>query len=284
MTMRTDTWMPLFIGDYLADTMHLTAEEHGAYLLLIMHYWRTGEPIKNDKNLIKNIAKVSIKKLENVLKFFEEKEGFLHHKRIDEELSNSLERKQKAVNKAKLAAEKRWGNKDAPSNATSIGQAMHEECPSPSSSPTTIVVLTDDEDKAREQKIKIPEEERIKIFREISGKIQDEIKGALPINTQRVHAWIDAGADEDLIIETIRTVMAKRNNEPVNSLKYFDSAIATAIYNKTKPLNMEQANVNETNRRSTQKDGYTKPSPRSQTDRIINGINRIAEKYSVSDS
>lgn len=42
-------YIQLYIADYLADTAHLTCEEHGAYLLLIFNYWQTGKPIRKDR-------------------------------------------------------------------------------------------------------------------------------------------------------------------------------------------------------------------------------------------
>lgn len=57
MTGRPDAYIPLYIGDYLADTTHLSTLEHGAYLLLLFHYWSKGSVSKggglpdNDRTL-----------------------------------------------------------------------------------------------------------------------------------------------------------------------------------------------------------------------------------------
>jgi len=86
---RTDAWMPLYIGDYLADTMHLNAQEHGAYLLLLMHYWRNG-PLLDDDKVLAGICRTSKTTWERhiataVRAFFVHENGRLHQKRMDVE-------------------------------------------------------------------------------------------------------------------------------------------------------------------------------------------------------
>lgn len=124
-------WMPLFVGDYLADTKLLSTEEHGAYLLLIMHCWEAGS-FPDDDKIICRITGLSAykwrKHRENILKFFAKFfenncEKFYHPKveRVRErQQAKSLQR----VEKAREAANRRWGLSDprtkmahAPSNA-----------------------------------------------------------------------------------------------------------------------------------------------------------------------
>lgn len=133
---KTDIWMPLYIGDYLAATTRLNTEQHGAYLLLIMDYWRNGPPPDNDV-ILAQICRMSADAWSNtksiVLAFFEHVDGHLIHARIEGEKAASISKKEGATAKAAAAAAKRWG-KDASSNAPGNQQAMPKPCPSPSPS------------------------------------------------------------------------------------------------------------------------------------------------------
>lgn len=81
--------MPLYVGDYLADTGHLTTVEHGAYLLLIMHYWRVGSLPVDDAKLAR-IARMTATEWRKVRKtiaaFFDDD---WKHARIEFEMTES---------------------------------------------------------------------------------------------------------------------------------------------------------------------------------------------------
>jgi len=44
-------WFKLYIGDYQRDTADLSLAEHGAYLLMLQHYYATGKPLPTGKAL-----------------------------------------------------------------------------------------------------------------------------------------------------------------------------------------------------------------------------------------
>lgn len=88
---RTSIWMPLYIGDYLADTIGLTLSEHGAYLLSLMKYWRKGEALTPSE-----LQEVCGKEIDRVGRFYIMHHGRWHHKRVDEELVKAMARSKAA--------------------------------------------------------------------------------------------------------------------------------------------------------------------------------------------
>lgn len=109
---RADLWMPFYVGDYLADTMHLTRDQHGGYLLLIMAYWRNGGPLPDDDELLRGITKSTKfiwKSLRPILvNFFTINSGLWHHKRIDAEILEARNRSDIRSAAGKTGAQARW--------------------------------------------------------------------------------------------------------------------------------------------------------------------------------
>lgn len=118
--------MPLFIGDYLGDTMHLSTTEHGAYLLLIMHYWRTGKPLPDGDEALSRIARLPREQWDSmapvIRAFFDAAQAdgcaVLTHSRVEEELTDAVTKYESRKAGGQRAAAARKGTKSSTPDAT----------------------------------------------------------------------------------------------------------------------------------------------------------------------
>lgn len=133
-----ESYMPLWIADYLADTQHLTRDEHGAYLLLLMAYWRKGEPLADDDRKLAAIANASPaewRKLRPVLaEFFQVADGVWTQKRVEAELTRAKAIRAKRAEAGAKGAGGRWQSDSKPM-ANAMANASQNDAISPSPSP-----------------------------------------------------------------------------------------------------------------------------------------------------
>jgi len=122
-------WMPMYWGDYLADTGHLTMAQHGAYLLLIAHYWQHGG-LPTDTRRLQRIAKCPNnywkKTWEEIQPFFSlqvNKFGSLEvkHKRIDRELEKASTI---ALKRQVYGAKGGWANRGKTNQERNYGKQL----------------------------------------------------------------------------------------------------------------------------------------------------------------
>jgi len=115
-------WMPLYIGDYLGDTTHLTQGQHGAYMLLLMHYWQRGSlPAELEQCfcIAHAMDEQSKSNVSAVLsEFFRLEGGRYRQQRMDAELDKA----EKSYKRRAYAASKRWAN----AKHVQVADAMHE--------------------------------------------------------------------------------------------------------------------------------------------------------------
>lgn len=138
--MKTDIWMPLYVGDYLKDTMHLDAEGHGAYILLIIAYWNNGGPIPMDDDWLRTVSRVRetswMRVKGMVLPFFQVEGDKLRQKRVDEEIANAIEKQKSLSDRGRRGAEERWNAQAMLRQCSSNAQGMLADAPTPSQSPS----------------------------------------------------------------------------------------------------------------------------------------------------
>lgn len=113
-------WMPIYWGDYFRKTLHLSTEEHGAYLLLIGAYWERGKALPDDDIFFAQVTKLTKKKWKmvrpKISEFFDISEGLWTHHRVEKQLLDSCGR----IATASANAYARWGTPHMLPTTTSI--------------------------------------------------------------------------------------------------------------------------------------------------------------------
>lgn len=131
----TSLWYPRYVGDYKRKTSHLSMTEHGAYAMLMDHYYSTGNALPTSVPVLRRICSAfedhEVDALKSVLlKFFVLSGDSYHHERADEELakrSGISKKRRDAVN----SRPDRIGTNVGTNEDTSTTTSILEEPPTP---------------------------------------------------------------------------------------------------------------------------------------------------------
>jgi uncharacterized protein YdaU (DUF1376 family) len=226
-------WMPFYVADYLADTTHLTTQQHGAYVLLMLRYWATGS-IPNDDAQLAQIVRLDYAtwQIEKaiVLAFFR---ADLSHKRIEQELQKTA-----SIPRKRSASAKR--------RHTSKSEQQTESSPQKTSANAAQVQT---QTQTQSQKIGGGGDARARapLVTDAAMKVADEvahIAGIDPVHpppqwcgaAMHVSKWLREGWTRDVITVAAKTAMAKKRDGPPVSIRFFEHEIAREFARRSAPL------------------------------------------------
>lgn len=119
-------YFPFYPSDYLADTAHLTTEQHGAYLLMLITAWSRGGRLPDDPKKLARIARVSTRRwhliADDILEFFDAEGSDIISRRMERDYKKAVSKSKKRSASGKRGGDaKALKNKKAPlANATGL--------------------------------------------------------------------------------------------------------------------------------------------------------------------
>lgn len=227
--------LPLFVDAYLGDTTHLSTEEHGAYLLLLMAMWRRGGSIPDDDKDNARMVGLTVTKWRRMkprlMEFLDAKNGEISQKRLKKEWEFVQKRKQIAItNGAKGGRPPSSENNDLEKPTgflrdTENGQNENPQKSSLSPAPSLIPVST-----AQYSTWEGLEAE----LRKAAGWERETSPGLLVVGP--IAALLEAGADLKLdVLPTVRAKAPKARKRA--NWTYFVDAITDATRARTAARN-----------------------------------------------
>jgi uncharacterized protein YdaU (DUF1376 family) len=217
--------LPLFTDAWVADTKHLTRLERGTYHDLLVLMWRSPNcRVPNDdawlgKRLGMTPDEVKSELRPIIAEFIQSDGNWLMQKRLQKEFAWVSKNSKKRSDAAKA----RW-NKEK--------DACKSNAPIPNPIPTKI----DDGDEAREPLIS---SEAMDLADELAREVGHDPKFVPPAwcgAAGRIEMWFAEGWTRQIILETVRAVMARKRDGPPGSVQYFEKALAKAHAVNRKPL------------------------------------------------
>lgn len=219
--------MPMFVDAMLADTMHLTTEEFGAYHFILYATWRkNGDPLEDDAAMLARICRVSPavwRKLRPILvRFFDVSDGTWRQKRLEREWAYVAERAERAKANGKRGGRPKATEEEPKKNPVGSVRDTQEQStqPQPQSHKLTHV------SKTRAQILE-PEEKnrRFDLVRSAMNIHPDDTSwgGIKPW----LEMWEVRGAEfEADVLATMLSVMSKKlPTFTPNAMNYFDDAV-----------------------------------------------------------
>jgi uncharacterized protein YdaU (DUF1376 family) len=211
--------MQLYVSDFVGDTLHLTTEQIGAYMLILMAMWNAGGSLPADEAKIARVARLSVKKWRgiagDIMPFFLTVGDEVSHNRLTKELQKSESKSQlRASAGAEGGRAKALKDKEARlANASILPQHLpdtitREDTPAKAVASSRALDL---EPNALEQKL-----------RDAAG---EKIHPHAAFIVGPILELINAGCDLELdVIPTIRSKAAQLS-QPARSWGYFTQAI-----------------------------------------------------------
>lgn len=91
-------FMQLYVSDFIGDTLHLSTEQIGAYMLLLMAMWNAGGRLPSDDAKLARVTRLSVKKwkgiADDLMPFFNVDGDTISHNRLTKELQKSESKSQ----------------------------------------------------------------------------------------------------------------------------------------------------------------------------------------------
>ena len=212
--------LPLFTDAYLADTKHLTTEEHGAYLLLLMCAWRTrGCFLDDDDKKLSRMVGVSPSKWKRlrpvIASLFTVRDGKWKQKK----LTKTYEKVSKKVSALKENAA-RGGRATALKNQQNLsadGAETEQQIPPNGTRNHNHNHIEEDNNILSSDGIKVD-------YAELGKELITKHNLSRRIDYLPLKTWLNAGIKPELIRRVVQDVSERAavSGKVINSFKFFE--------------------------------------------------------------